>query len=206
MKPGIIIFIISIFFLLLSCKTEMTKGISEEKINYDKYEDTYKKGEYFNKELEFKILFGEDWAIITRFKDFDSNQKKFVKYFTTENNEVLFIGANDNEKIGVRAICENLAMTNDAYLERIKRIERSNIAAYKVTTKKEEKIFLKNIEGINLVFETAINNKNVFVFDCLIFKNANRNYRLDFWMNKELYENNKEIINNIYQKIDFTNE
>ena len=197
--------ILAVFFVLclLACKSDQVKNIIEEKIDYDKYEDYYENFEYMNKKLGLKILFDSEWSILTRYKDFENYQKKYVRYVTTEKSEVLFIGANDTKKIGVRCYCETGGLSNDAFVKTIKELNADEISKYNITVIKEEPVTLKNFESINLVTQTTLNPKNIFVFDTIIFKNNNLNYRLDFWCSKDIYDLNKDYIFQLFQQVDF---
>jgi hypothetical protein len=197
--------ILILLLLLASCKSDPKKieKIIEEKIDFDKYDDYYKNFEYTNKKLGLKITFDSEWSVLTQFKDFESFQKKYVRYVTTEKSEVLFIGSNDKKKIGVRCYCETGGLSNENFLKNMKELNLKEVDTYKITVKKEEKVTLKNFEGINYVIQTKINKTNIFVFDTIVFKNNDFNYRLDFWCSSTNYDLYKDYIFNLYQQTDF---
>ncbi|OHD13972.1 MAG: hypothetical protein A2086_10570 [Spirochaetes bacterium GWD1_27_9] len=202
-----IIKIIFIFFIIFSCKSNNQKlndlSFVEEKIEYDKYKDSYKDFTYENKSLGFTMSFDKDWVITTEFRNFDSDQKKYATYFATPTNEILFFGYNEEKKIGIRAIKEELGLANDDYFSKIKESNSSDVNNYGIRFPKSQKVVLKNIQGLNFVFETTINAKNVFVFDSIIFKNKNSNFRVDMWTKKSNYETVSSYIATLYQTIDF---
>lgn len=196
---GILLFF---FLFIFSCKSNI-KSLVDKKVNYDKYEDSYANHEYTNKPLGIKILFDKEWVITTRFKDYSEGQKKFVEYFSTIDGEVLFIGYNDERKIGVKLTKESLSIKNQEYLDMIKKTNSEDINLYKISLSEPQDVVLKNLQTLNFSFETVINPKNVFIFDCFLFKNERDNFRLDFWTKKDNYDKSKEYIRSICESIDF---
>ncbi len=170
--------------------------------NYDKYEDVYQKYKYINKKLNFTMEFDADWIIITQYQNFDDFQKKFARYFSTAYSELLFIGFNDKKDIGLRATVETLGLSNKKYAEKIKSANQMDSSNYKITILNDQKINLKNVQAYSLVFETAINPKNSFVFDSIIFRDHKNNFRIDMWTDKKNYDAVKDYIFSIYQTID----
>src|SRR4030042_5155635 len=126
-------FIISLL-IISGCKVQGKK--QEEKEKYDRFDDSYKDNEYINQKLNFKITFDDGWSITTRYEQFNSFQKSYAKYFSSIIGEVLFVGYNNDKKMGIRATCEILNLTNEEYMNSI----NSSLAEY---TSKYQLKFLK---------------------------------------------------------------
>lgn len=191
-----------IFLSVLTCKSNLAK-LTEIEENYDKYQDQFNNFEYFNKKLHIKILFDRDWIIKTQFKDFSDNEKKFAKYFSSLESEVLFIGYNDSKKIGVKLVKENLGIKNSEYLDKIKSVNSQDTRDYKISFVSEKNINLRNLQTTNVVLEASLNSANNFTFDVFLFKNEKDNFRLDFWIKSSNYDSVKEYVKTICQTIDF---
>jgi len=191
-----------LFLSVFSCKTD-SANTSENEAIYDKYDDEFTNFEYNNKKLGIKIIFDKEWVITTQFKDFSENQKKYAKYFSSTNSEVLFIGYNDEKKIGVKLTNESLSLKNSEYFSKIKSTNSQDIYKYKTKFISENIIFLKNLQATNFLMETTFNPNNIFTFEGFLFKNEKDNFRLDFWTTKSNYESVKEYIKSICQTIDF---
>lgn len=199
-----LLFIILLSFYSCKTKAEKTKELEEIRKICNKYQDEFKNFIYLNKKLGLKLEFNEDWIINTDYENFDDFQKKYARYFASELSEVLFVGFNNEKKIGIRATCEELGLTNEKYYEFIKKITSNEIQNYKINfiEENEEKIF-KNIKALFTIFETTINPNNIFIFNSVIFNKDGFNYKIDIWINKELYEIEKNYIISIIDTIDF---
>jgi|GEM_PF-1494616 len=203
------IIIIVILILFTGCKANdnILKKIKEEENKYDKFKDWYKNYLYINKDLRFKVEFDGDWLIIPEYSEFNDFQKKYSKYFSTDYGEVLFIGFNDKYNIGLRCTCEALGLSNDEYFDKIKDESKKDITDYNIKIiAEDEEFILKNIEAYNFVSEIKLNANNIFIFDSILFVNSNYNFRIDVWIAKDIYENQKSYIHKIYNSIDFLNE
>src|SRR4030042_6589169 len=133
-KTAIIkLFFIFSLLIISGCKSQ---GKIEEKEKYDRFDDSYKDNEYINQKLNFKITFDDGWSITTRYEQFNSFQKSYAKYFSSMIGEVLFVGYNNDKKMGIRATCEILNLTNEEYMNSI----NSSLAEY---TSKYQLKFLK---------------------------------------------------------------
>ena len=208
MKSFIKIFISFIFILLYitSCKTQSQKKKELEELikNCNKYTDEYTDFIYFNKKLGLTLEFNSDWVINTNYENFDDFQKKYASYFSSKTGEVLFVGFNNEKKIGIRATCEELGLTNEKYYEFIKKTTAEEITNYKIVFKEEnEEAIFKNIKAFSAIFEATINPNNIFIFYTVIFNKDNFNYKIDIWIKNELYETEKNYIDSIINSIDF---
>jgi len=170
---------------------------------YDKYEDDFQNGEYINKKFGIKILFDKNWAITSQYKDFSENQKLYARYFASTTSEVLFVGFNDDKKIGVKLTIEMLELKNRKYFDKIKENNAIDISQYKIKFLSDEDIFLRNLQTTNFVYETTINANNIFIFEVFLFKNNRDNFRFDFWTTKDNYTLVKKYIRDICETIDF---
>lgn len=207
MKSYLKIFIfllISISFISCKTKAEKTKELEQIKKICNKYEDEYTDYKYLNKKLGLTMEFNSDWVINTDYENFDDFQKKYAIYFSSDISEVLFVGYNNEKKIGIRCTCEELGLTNEKYFELIKISTKEEIQKYKIVfTEENEEAIFKNIKGLLAVFETTINSNNIFVFNTFIFSKDGFNYKIDIWIEKDLYEIEKSYINTVLDTIDF---
>lgn len=201
-----------IFFLLIlivfGCKSreEIIQDLLDEKNKYDRFEDKYEDFTYKNKILGLKVDFLSDWFIIPYYENFDGLQKKYARYIASEYGEVIFVGYNEEKKIGIRCVAEKLGLDNKKYLENLKTLSTKQITDYKIKFISEEEVVLKNIKALRTVFETVLNNNNKFIFDSIIFKYQDFNFKLDLWIKKSLYEENEYAIQNVYDSVDFSFE
>ncbi|MCK4797407.1 MAG: hypothetical protein KAT05_08500 [Spirochaetes bacterium] len=197
--------LIIIILILSNCKTrdEFLEEIVEEKSKYDKFKDVYENFKYWNKSLGLIIEFDGDWVIRPHFEYFDDLQKKYSRYFASDQGEVLFVGNNEQKKIGIRCTCENLELENNQYLQKIRTTAGKDINNYKIKFISEKEVILTNIKALHSVFETTINANNIFVFDSILFRYDTKNYKIDMWIKKSLYENQKDYILSVFQTIDF---
>jgi hypothetical protein len=188
---------------MISCKSD---GLITNKTNkYEKYEDSYKNNVYTNHDIGLNIQFNKEWVIVQKYVYFDDFQKKFARFFYSDKSEVLFIGYDDNQKTGLRCTVENIDITNEQYLEKLKKLLKNDIETYNIAFIKEEEVVLKNIKGIHLIYESFLNSNNHFVFDSLIFKYQDYHFKMDFWLDNEEHPKQKEKIMDIYQSIKFIN-
>lgn len=201
-----ILFISIIFFLCICCKTkaEKEKELNQTKKICNKYEDQYQDFKYINNKLGLTLEFNSDWIINTQYEDFDDFQKKYAKYFASELSEVLFVGYNNEKKIGIRGTCESLGLTNEEYFEVIKTTTEKEIKNYKIKfiEENDEAIF-KNIKAFSTIFETTINPNNIFVFTSVLLNKNDINYKIDIWIKKDFYEIEKNYIYSVLDTIDF---
>lgn len=199
------IFFIMFIFVILSCGTNnlMLKKLEDEKNKYDKFIDEYAANKYTNKDLRVTLEFDSDWVIIPRYEDFNDFQKKYARLFNSDFSELLFIGFNDEKKIGVRCTCETLNLKLTEYHEKIKSVLLNEITEYGIKFITEAETSLPNIMGYHAVYETKLNDNNIFIFDSILFNNLNNNFKLDLWIEKSLYENNSDYIFSIFKSIDF---
>ena len=216
-KKVLFAFKISILIILLTltqnCKTreEAIKELEEENIKYNRFNDDYINYRYINYDLGLTLAFDGNWIINARFKDFDNFQKTFARYFYSELGEVLFVGYNEEKKIGIRCTCEKLEFDNAEYLERVKKISNEDIEKYKIKFIKDEdeekkEIALKNLLVLQSIFETTINENNIFKFNSVIFKKDSYNFKVDIWTYKDNYELEEKFIASVLDTIDFMSE
>lgn len=203
-KRFFFVFLIILIFII-TCKSTNTidKISSQEKINNDKYQDFYKNNIYKNTLMKISIDFDDDWVVKTLYKDFDKFEKDFSDYFNTADNEVLFIGYNNKKSLGVRFVVEKLSLSIDDYYTKINESNLNDTSKYQIEILKNEKIMMKNFEGYYFNMMTTINKNNIFIFDSLLFKNGEFDYRIDFWIKKDNYTTHKQYIKDIMQSIDF---
>jgi hypothetical protein len=152
---------------------------------------------------------------------------KFTKTFSSETGEVLFTGYNKRKAIGVKCTCELLGVDNKKYFEAIKRENESEINTYRVSTPKKEtessskssnsddkskrekyeitgeEVTLKNVKALQSIYDANLNPSNEFRFITTLFSKNDYNYKLDIWIRKTLYDNQKEYIARIINSIDF---
>jgi hypothetical protein len=198
-------FLLLFLLLLSSCKTtdnDSIKKVFSNKNNFDKFEDNFDKNKYINKTLKFSMDFDADWIIMTNYQNFDNLQKKFARYFSSEYSEVLFVGFNDKKKIGLRATVESLGLENTKYVEKLKLVNTADFTNYAIKILNDKEVTLTNIQAYSLIYEMTLNAKNIFTFDSIIFKNQNNNFRIDMWILKNDYENQKQYILSLFQTID----
>jgi len=205
MLKTIRIFFIYIFLISCQSKNIIDEYSAKETLNYGKYVDSYDKYVYSNEIVAFSIEFDYNWEIKTDYDKFNSFEKKYADYITTDYGEVLFVGYNDLKKIGVRCVAENIDISNEQYLKDVKNNLSKETAAYKIEVVSEKKTDFKNYTALNFVYAAKISANNAFYFDSILFKNGKYNIKLDFWTNKNSYETNKEEILKIYDSLEFQN-
>lgn len=198
--------LITLFLLLTltSCKGggDILKSVEEGELNYDKYGDSYENYLYRNEVLKLEIGFDSLWSLKTLYRHFDKQEKMYADFVAGEESELLFIGVNDEKKLGVRAVCERIALTPEEYFTEFKKQYSTIETEYNITYSIGETVTLKNIEGYKAVYEVKINAKNSFTYSTLILKTQGFIIRLDFWTRKESYEEHEEYIENILKYID----
>ncbi len=192
------LFLIIIIFFISSCTLSKKEG---EKFVETK--DHFTKGVYLNDELGLEIKFDSDWIVLLSYNDFNSDQRELSSYFNSENDELLFIGFNEKDSIGVKCTNQILGLQNQDYLDRLKKSNSDYFTKYHYEeVSSEEKVYSK-IEGIRLISKIKLNKNNIFVFDSLIFKNRINNIKLDFWMSQDVFKEKKNYIENIFESINF---
>ncbi|MBP7553603.1 MAG: hypothetical protein KA885_09250 [Spirochaetes bacterium] len=201
---------IRIFFLfifLISCQSKniIDEYSAGETKNHGKYVDNYDKYIYHNEIIAFSVEFDYNWEIKIDYDKFNSFEKKFADYITTDYGEVLFVGYNDLKKIGVRCVAENLDISNEQYLKDVKNNLSKETTSYKIEVVSEKKTDFKNYAALNFIYTAKISHNNLFYFDTIFFRNGKYNIKLDFWMNKDFSETNKEEILKIYDSLEFQN-
>jgi len=197
MKIRILIFILPIFFI--SCVSLSKK----EEVDHIVTKARFNKSIYFNEELNLEIKFDNDWAIFISYNDLNDEQKELFKYFNSPYDELLFIGFNEQYSIGVKCTNQVLGLENQDYLDRLKLANSVFFDKYKYEEILLEDKFYPTIEGIRLTSRIAINKYNVFIFDSLIFKHKLNNFKIDFWMAEEIFEEKKEYLEYIFSSINF---
>lgn len=196
------IFILILIFSLSAisdCKFKEKK--QEEKEKYEKFDDSYKDNEYINHKLNFKMTFDDDWAITNRYEQFNNYQKSYAKYFSSVIGEVLFIGYNNDKKMGVRVTCEVLNMSNEEYLDNINSSMTEYLSKYQMKFLKNEEVLLKSVKVRHVVTYVEINFNNKFIFDSILFKLDKNNIKIDVWIDEISYDNEKDYIMSIYDNI-----
>ncbi len=195
-------------FALVSCKTTSSSlsELLDKHKDFDKYADSYENFVYYNDGLNFKIDFDGNWRITTSSIDFNEMQKKFAEYVLTERSELLFIGENDKNKLGVRCLAEVLGLPIEEYAKNVKSDNDDKNRKYKIKYLEEKKITFDKFEAFHIVYEAEINANNIFVFDSILFKNFNNNFRLEFWTSKANYDSQKEFILSVMRSINFDHD
>lgn len=202
MSFKIYLFLSGLIIFLFTCQSSNQNKINEEKSKYDRFDDQYSNFIYTNKTLRLTIEFDGDWVIIPQYENFNDFQKMYSKYFYSEYSEVLFIGFNDVKKIGARCTCESLGLKDEEYYQNLNFLFKE-LKDYKITILNDKEQSFSNIKGIHLIFETKLNDNNIYVFDSIIFSDRNYNFKFDMWVEKSQYENQKDYILSIFQTIDF---
>jgi len=206
MKTEFLIVILTILIFLSGCKSraDFLKEAEEEKKKFDKYDDEYESYKYTNGSLGLNLVFDSDWVLNIKFSSFDDFQKKFARYFSNNTDEVLFIGFNKEKRIGIKCLCQGINLDNKKFSEMLKEESLQDVTDYKITFIKENtEITLKNINAIQSIYDVTINTNNQFRFITTLFSKNNFNYKLDLWINKNLYEPHIDYIDKIINSVDF---
>lgn len=198
-------FSITMTIFIFSCKSHgnVLGAVEEKERNYDKFEDDFHDGEYYNKDLNLRVLFDSEWQIKTMFKYFDRHEKKYADYFVSRKNEVLFLGYNETRKIGVRCTVEQLGIEPQEHFEDFQKEREAVAAAYNIKYEIKEEVVLKNIQAYQVIYDILINDNNQFKFHTLYFSNNAYNFRLDIWVRKEAFDSQKDYIFRLLQTVDF---
>jgi hypothetical protein len=193
---------------LISCKTTNSSfsDLLDKYKDFDKYTDSYENFVYYNDGLDFRIDFDGNWRITTSSIDFNEMQKKYAEYVLSERSELLFIGQNEKNNLCVRCLAEVLGLSIDEYAKNVKSDNNDKNRKYKIKYLEEKKITFDKFEAFHVVYEVEINANNIFVFDSILFKNFNNNFRLEFWTSKANYESQKEFIQSIMRSINFDHD
>lgn len=199
--------IIIFSMLILSCRSFDNSLNNPNKIKYDKFNDKIIDSHYYNEALDLHIFFDSDWNLKIYYKYFDKFEKKYASLIGSEYGEVLFIGQNNRRKLGIRAVCETLGLSNIEYFESLKEQAKSQFNNYEIKFIQEENVTFTNYEGYHIIMEATISENNIFVYDSVIFKKGLNNIKIDIWSEKNNYDNNdnKNYIFNIYNSFDFYN-
>ena len=195
---------ILLLLVMFSCATQATTmRLGREVVIGDIYEDKLDdKSIYHNTTADLKLQFNSDWAIKTKYRHFDTYERTLADSFNSDNSELMFIGYNNKSEIGVRAFISEIGITNQEYYEKLKSQESLFLSKYKVEYPVVEELTLKNIESYHVTMQVTLNKHNVFIFDSLFFRDSINNFRVDFWMTKEVYDTKKDYIDRFYEQID----
>lgn len=192
------LFLIVILFLSNCISKEK---LLEEKMKFDRFTDNFFDNVYTNEIIKFKMTFDQEWSIVAKSEQFNKLQKNYAEYFSSQYGEVLFIGHNDEKKMGIRATCETVNLTNEEYFNAISNSMADYFYKYNLKIEKNEDILLKNIKVKHIVIKARINQNNIFIFDTILFKINRYNVRIDVWLNEKEYENQKNYILSLYNSI-----
>lgn len=198
------LFTLLLLLTLVSCKGQgdILKSVEEMELNYDKYVDSYENYLYRNEVLKLEIGFDSLWSMKTLYRHFDKQEKRYAEFVAGEESELLFLGVNDEKKLGLRAVCERIALSPEEYFNEFKKQYSTIETEYNISYSTTEMVTLTNIEGYKAVYDVKINANNSFTYSTLIFKTKGFIVRLDFWTKKESYEEHEEYIENILKLID----
>lgn len=202
-----VLYISFLIVLLFSCST-FNMGIFEkqrDQKSFDKYKDVYKDYIYNNIILKFKLEFDSDWHIKNEYRHFDRFQKKYASFFISEESEVLFIGFNEDKKIGIKATAERTSLSPQEYFAQLRNLTGAVISQYKPSFNQIAELTLKNIGTFHAEYEISLQNI-VFKFRTIIFRKENHVIKIDIWSEKSKFESDSLYIDNILQSVDVLDE
>lgn len=204
LKP---LYILSLLLLFFSC-TSMNKGILKKQRDnkaFDKYEDVYDEFVYYNIDLKFKLEFDSDWRIKHEYRHFDRFQKKYASFILSDESEVLFIGFNEEKKIGIKATAEKSSLAPPDYFGELRNLTGQILHTYNPNFMNVTELTLKNIGTFHAEYEIKIQN-NVFRFRTIIFRKESHIIKIDIWTEKNNFTFNTLYIDNILQSVDVLDE
>ncbi|MCG8569210.1 MAG: hypothetical protein MJB14_03645 [Spirochaetes bacterium] len=200
-KTGFVLLIISCLSLIFpSCLSNKT-DVEDSNLRDTLFPDRFEKGEYFNEVLNFRIQFSNDWQLKIDSSQFTASEKEYAEYFKSVEGEVLFIGYHDDEKIGVRSTCELVQADYETHFKNLQKITSNITKKYQVKFKQSDLVTFTTFEAYQVIFDLVINENNQYTFDSLYFKNNSYLIKLEFWMEKDLYENKVDFLKSIKNSI-----
>ncbi|MBN2544187.1 MAG: hypothetical protein JXB50_00220, partial [Spirochaetes bacterium] len=75
------------------------------------------------------------------------------------------------------------------------------LSKYQMKFLKNEEVLLKSVKVRHVVTYVEINFNNKFIFDSILFKLDKNNIKIDVWIDEISYDNEKDYIMSIYDKI-----
>jgi hypothetical protein len=202
---AVVLVMLPVILLVSGCKTteDPLEGIYDNFDINNKFEDSYKDFIYFNSTIGMLLEFDGNWQIDVKYDRFSEFSKTYAGSFNSNNGEVIFVGRNTQKKIGVRCTAENLDMEISEYFDKLKSQAQSDVNSYNIQFEKSESATWKNLSGTHVIMTSVINKWNKFTFDSMLFSGNGYIIKIDFWIDSNRYEENRDYIQSLYNTIDF---